>query len=116
MHKLICIICPKGCHLQVDENNKVTGNSCKRGEIYAINELTSPTRRVTSTIVINNGEINRLPVVTSKPVPKNMIFEVMKEINHTSISAPVKTGDVVIKNILNLGVDIKATRTIKINE
>ena len=33
MKALICIICPKGCRLQVDEKNRfaVTGNSCPRG-------------------------------------------------------------------------------------
>ena len=30
--ELICISCPKGCHLKVDEEaNKVTGNGCPRG-------------------------------------------------------------------------------------
>ena len=102
MHNLICIICPKGCHLQVDENNKVTGNSCKRGETYAINELTLPTRMVTSTIKVNNGESKR--------------FEVMKESNKANVKAPIKVDDILIKNVLNLGVDIKATRTINEKE
>ena len=33
MKELICIVCPRGCRLTVDENNDyaVTGNSCKRG-------------------------------------------------------------------------------------
>ena len=36
MRELICITCPKGCHLKVDEENdyKVTGNGCPRGAIY----------------------------------------------------------------------------------
>ena len=116
MHNLICIICPKGCHLQVDENNKVTGNSCKRGETYAINELTLPTRMVTSTIKVSNGELKRVPVVTTKPVPKSKIFEVMNEINKADAKAPIKVDDILIKNVLNLGVDIKATRTINEKE
>ncbi|MEG0664100.1 MAG: molybdopterin oxidoreductase, partial [Clostridia bacterium] len=30
MKKLICIVCPKGCHLNIDEKNdyKITGNNC----------------------------------------------------------------------------------------
>ena len=31
MNKLICIVCPRGCHLEVDENFNVTGNFCQRG-------------------------------------------------------------------------------------
>lgn len=113
MRKMICIICPKGCHLEIDENQKVSGNSCKRGEVYAINELTNPTRTVTSTIRVINGKISRVPVVTTKPVPKNKIFEVMNEINQKVVYAPVKVGDIIIKNILDLDIDIKATRDIE---
>ena len=38
MRELICITCPKGCHLKVDEENdyKVTGNGCPRGKSVRI--------------------------------------------------------------------------------
>ena len=41
MKELICIVCPKGCHLKVDEENgcAVTGNGCPRGAEYGKNEL-----------------------------------------------------------------------------
>ena len=44
MKELICIVCPKGCHLSVDENDnyKVTGNSCPRGEEYGAAEKFFP--------------------------------------------------------------------------
>ena len=52
MKELICIVCPQGCHLKVDEENgcAVTGNSCPRGAEYGKAELTHPTRVVTSTV------------------------------------------------------------------
>ena len=36
MRELICITCPKGCHLKVDEENdyKVTGNGCPRCNLW----------------------------------------------------------------------------------
>ena len=80
MNKLICIICPRGCHLEVDENFNVTGNFCKRGEIYAKKELTSPERTITSTIKVLNGDLSRVSVSTSKPIPKELIHAVMNEI------------------------------------
>ena len=51
MKELICIVCPKGCHLRVDEadNYRVEGNGCARGEVYGREELTNPTRTITST-------------------------------------------------------------------
>ena len=46
MKELICIVCPKGCHLKVDEENgcAVTGNGCPRGAEYGKNELLHPAR------------------------------------------------------------------------
>lgn len=113
MKNLICIICPRGCHLQVDDNNNVTGNSCNRGKVYAIQELTSPTRIVTSTIKVLGGNLKRVSVKTNKPIPKDKIFEVMKEIDKTKLSAPVAIGEVLISNVLGLNSDVVATREIK---
>ena len=41
MTNLICIMCPKGCHLKVDEKHDyaVTGNNCPKGAEYGHNEL-----------------------------------------------------------------------------
>jgi CxxC motif-containing protein len=113
MREIICIVCPRGCRLKIDDELKVTGNYCKRGETYGRNEITNPVRMVTSTVRIESMIIERLPVVTEKPIPKEKIFEVMSAINKVTIKAPIKIRDVVIKNVLNLGVDIIATRTIE---
>ena len=32
--ELVCIVCPKGCRMTV-ENGVVTGNTCKKGEAFA---------------------------------------------------------------------------------
>ena len=112
MTNLICIVCPRGCHLSVDDDLNVTGNGCKRGVEYAKRELTHPTRMVTSTVKIEGSIEVRLPVVTKDPIPKEKIFDVMKEINKTTVKCPVNIHDVVIENVLGLGVDIIATKSI----
>lgn len=113
MTKLICITCPRGCHLEVDDNMNVTGNFCPRGAKYAIDELTNPKRMVTSTVKVEDGELKRLPVMTSSPIPKDKIFDVMEEIKKVSVKAPLELGSVIIENILGLGVNIVSTRTLK---
>lgn len=113
MTELICIVCPRGCHLCVDENLNVTGNSCKRGETYGKNEITNPTRVLTSTVKIEGSALVRLPVKTSVPVPKGRIFDVMAEINKVCVHAPVAMNAVILPNVLGLGADILATREIK---
>ena len=112
MKELICITCPKGCHLKVDEEHeyKVTGNGCPRGAIYGKKECTHPTRIVTSTVKIEGAEIKRLSVKTNRDIPKEKIFDVMKELNHIVVCAPVHRGDVIVSNICDTGVDLVATK------
>ena len=113
MTNLICICCPKGCHLCVDEENKaVSGNSCPRGKEYGLNEVINPTRILTSTVKITGGALNRLPVKTNKPIPKGMIFEVMNELIKCEVSSPINRGDIIIKNVLGTGSDIIACRSL----
>ncbi len=109
---MICIVCPVGCHVSIDDNHTVTGNRCKRGETYAIKEVTNPTRMITSTVKIKSNLTTRLSVKTSEPIAKTLIFEVMDALNSVEMQAPVSTDDVVIKNVLDTGIDILATRTI----
>lgn len=113
MKELICINCPRGCRLSVDDNLKVTGNFCPRGAQYAINELTHPVRVLTSTVKTNSNEIPRCPVKTDKPIPKEMLFKAMEEINKTIISLPIKQGDIVIKGICGTDINIISTKTIE---
>lgn len=112
MKELICITCPRGCHLKVDENMNVSGNFCPRGAIYAKAELTHPVRTLTSTVVISSIEENRLPVKSDNPLPKELINKVMNEINKIKVKAPIKIGDIIIKNVCNCGVNIIATKNI----
>lgn len=110
--KLTCIVCPIGCTLKVNLDNdySVSGNKCERGTAYGKQELTNPQRMVTSTIVIEGGIHNRLPVKTSDTIPKKLIFDFMREINKIKVKSPVKMGDIILHNILNTGLDIIASR------
>ncbi|MEG1256110.1 DUF1667 domain-containing protein [Clostridium sp.] len=112
--ELICISCPMGCHLKVNvETKEVTGNTCKRGEVYGINEVTNPMRVVTTTVKVKNGELPVIPVKTKVAIGKALNFKVMEVLNSIEVEAPVKVGDVIVENILGTGVDVVATRNIK---
>lgn len=112
MKKLICIMCPRGCNLIVDDELDVTGNLCPVGKKYAINEMTNPCRILTSTVKIKSQLIRRLPVITTNVIPKNKMKEVIKELDKVFVQAPIKVRDVIINNILGLGVDIVSSRSI----
>ena len=114
--EMICITCPKGCTLKVERQEDkllVTGNSCPRGVVYAENEVFHPMRMITSTVKINGASIARCPVMSSVPIPKEKMFDVMKVIENTTIEAPVFCNQVLIHNICDLDCDLVATRTLK---
>ena len=112
MKELVCIVCPRGCRLTVDEENgyTVTGNSCPRGAEYGRTELQHPTRVLTTTVRVEGGVHRRLPVKTSRAIPKGLLMAAMQEAAGVSVAAPVKAGQVVLPDLLGSGADLIATR------
>ncbi|WP_105617595.1 DUF1667 domain-containing protein [Vallitalea okinawensis] len=114
VREMVCIVCPVGCHMKVTSNEgqvtKVEGNSCKRGIGYAEAECTHPTRTLTTTMRIKNGEVPMISVKTDEPVPKSLLMACMEAINKAKIQAPIHVGDKIIENILDTGSNIVATR------
>lgn len=111
VREMTCIICPRGCTLTVEYQEKevlsVKGNACKRGTDYAVAECTCPTRTLTTTVMTQSGEV--VAVKTNKPVPKELMFECMQEINACRAPIDVCQGDVVIQNLLGTGADVVVT-------
>lgn len=111
-----CIVCPKSCRVVLRADNggiAVHGNGCERGAQYARSEYEDPQRMITTTVRIDKGDLRVLPVISTGEVPKSRMKECMAAIYGTVALAPVRQGDVVIRDILGLGVDIVAARDIK---
>ena len=114
---LTCIGCPMGCGLSVELNNNkivsITGNNCKIWENYAEKELFNPTRIVTSTVCVNGGVSPRVSIKTEHDIPKGKIFECVDVLKNIKVNAPIKIGDIIIKDIAKTGVNIVATKNIE---
>ena len=84
--EITCIVCPIGCKIfvRMDGTNieKIDGYKCKRGIAYARSEVLDPRRVLTSSVLVSNGEWPLVSVKTSKPIPKNKIFDVLKIKQH----------------------------------
>ena len=93
--------------------SKVSGNKCPKGEAYAISEVQDPRRVLTSTVLCEGLELKYLPVRTDKPVPKARLMELMQEIKTIRLKIPLKAGDIVKANLLDLGANLIATRSIQ---
>jgi CxxC motif-containing protein len=118
IREMTCIVCPVGCRLKaqtVDGKLSIQGNTCVRGEKYALEELTNPTRTVTTSVTVKGGHTGLLSVKSRIPVPKGSITAVLKELRTVTAAAPVKAGDVVLSNAAGSGVDIVATRSVRLS-
>ena len=115
--EIICTVCPRGCRIQVEgEGEKiinVEGYGCKRGLEYASAEFAHPVRILTTTVKLAGVQNDLLPVRSSKPVPKEKLFECMEVIRAACVKAPVARYDVIIPNICGCGADIVATKSVE---
>lgn len=114
MKELICINCPVGCRLSVEECNgelKVGGQGCARGTEYAKNEITDPRRMVTCLVRVKGADMP-LSVKTEKAVPKHLIEECIKEIKSLELAAPIKIGSVILEDIAGTGINAIATKSV----
>jgi CxxC motif-containing protein len=115
MKEMICIVCPMGCRLTVTKSNGsyiISGNECRRGQKYALEEMIAPKRVLTSIVKLREGHSRMLPVKSSDLVPKEMIFDFLSVLKDVEVEAPIKGGQVVVQNVLNSGIDFIATKSI----
>lgn len=114
--QITCINCPVGCRMTVTVEDgqvtSVTGNTCKRGLLYAQQECVAPQRMVTAVIAVADRK-TPVSVKTRTPIPKVKIFGCMKQLAATQVKAPVHMGDVVCANVCDTGVDVIATKTVE---
>ena len=111
---IICVECPQGCLLRartgVSGALSVAGAKCPRGAKYARREIENPVRVFTSCVICNGLELKMLPVRTAGPIARSKIFAAMEEVKKIKVTAPLKTGDAVVKNFLGSKVDLTASR------
>lgn len=114
--EITCIVCPIGCKITLRKkgtsSDVITGNKCKKGKEYARNEVFDPRRILTSSIRVEGGEWPLVSVKSTNPVPKEKIFTVLKKLHKTTIKAPVKSQQLILKNVANTGIDIITTKTV----
>ena len=112
-----CIVCPNGCEIETEYEGaqvlSVSGNLCPKGKTYVTQELADPRRTIATSVRVRGGELPLVSVRLNRAIPKDRIFDVMREINRQELAAPVRIGDVVIQNILGLDSDVIVTKNIE---
>jgi len=106
-----------GCEATVSMEGKkivkVEGLACSRGEEYVVREIDAPMRDFFSTVIIEGGVVPVCPVRSTKPIPRNRIMDCSRDLARLKIAAPVRMGDMIVHNVLGLGVDLVATRNVE---
>lgn len=129
---ITCVVCPVGCEITIRRRPSaraaaseggvaqggpdvfvLEGFGCKRGKVYAEEELTSPRRTLTTTVRVAGGTLSLVPVRTQGSIPKALMRACMDELSRVELAAPVRAGQVVIRDILGTGVDVVATRGVE---
>ncbi len=111
--EMICIICPRGCSMCAeitDDTVKVTGNTCPKGEEYAVNECLHPVRTVTATVRVENRDNTMASVKTQAPVPKENMMDVIKALRAIRVRAPLAIGEIILDNVF--GTSIIVTKAV----
>lgn len=107
----ICVVCPKGCVLKGEfskENWMISGEGCKRGLQYGLQEMIQPLRTLTTTVKVKGNNKVLLPVKSLEPIPMSAISDTMKACRRIRLEGPVSPGDVVLSNVAGTGIDIVA--------
>ena len=90
----------------------MVGAMCKRGDAYVNQEVVDPKRNIATSVKVIGGDIPLVSVRITDVIPKKEIFNVMDEIKKIEAVAPVKIGQILIEDVLNLGVDVIATKDV----
>ncbi len=116
-----CIVCPNGCEIRTEikagEDGKyeicsIDGALCSRGEVYVKQELTDPRRSIATSVLVKGGVLPLASVRLTNPIPKDRILHAVAEVKKYSLTAPVASGTVVIKNILGYDSDVIVTKEV----
>ena len=114
---ITCIQCPNSCEIAPDG----TGAKCEKGIDYVREELTHPSRVLTTSVIVWSDIIS---VRTSKPIPREHIPEAMDRIRSLRFGPDcaasfrgeplpprpmIRAGDVLVKDFID-GADLIATR------
>lgn len=107
-----CIECPRGCRLTVTidgDGVSVAGNACPKGAAWGAKEAVLPMRTLTTTVAVRGSSRRRLPARSSGEIPLSRILDAMAAIDPVVVAPPLRCGDVILPDLLGLGVDLIAT-------
>lgn len=112
MNKLYCIECPTGCLLTIIGSGDmmvIEGNKCHNGISFAKQELSNPTRTLTTTVRTKFPDVPVISVRTDVEIPKHDMMRAMAEINAVIVDQELAVGDTVLEDVAGTGARVIIT-------
>lgn len=112
---IVCNKCEEYCILEIKNDDvffEYFGNECKNNVDVKEIEIVSDKDILTSLVRIKGAEVKVVSVKSSKPIDKSLFMKCSRALSRINVGAPIRIGDIVCKNLLNLGVDIICTKNI----
>ncbi len=111
-----CVVCPVSCPVEVEYHEHeivaIDRNQCKLALDYVRSELFDPRRTLTTSVEVEGGEMPLVSVKTDRPIPKDLVGRAAGAVAGVRVKAPVKIGDVIIKDLFGTGAALVATRDV----
>ena len=114
-NQVVCNKCEEYCVIDIkteDEVVEIIGNKCNEGIEFSEDYLKNSMDVLTTLVRIKGGQVKVVSVKSDKPIEKKLFLKCSRALSRINAGAPIKIGDVVCKNILNLGVDIICTKNV----
>lgn len=115
--ELVCTLCPVHCNMSIeyskwgDQIKNVYGSRCSRGYEYIKNYKFDQQCMLPTSVRLRGNRSERLPVNSDGLLPKTIVTDAMSIIKTLEVELPVKSGEIIVENILNTGVNIVATKS-----
>ena len=71
---------------------------------------------MTSTVRVTGGTLAMVSCKTRSDIPKGKIFDVVRALKDVEVPAPITIGQVLAENVAGTGVDIIATKGVKLEQ
>lgn len=110
--QVVCVCCPRGCTVSVDRSGSVSGNGCRNGAAYAMDQFRGPGRRFNGEVRIRRAAVERCQVKTDRPVPPDRLEEIEAVLSTMELESPVYVSQVLLRDLCGTGANLVSCSSI----
>lgn len=117
--EFVCVVCPNGCAIDAEFVRgeaprliSAVGARCARGDKWVKQEIEEPMRTIATSVLVRGGDWPCASVRTQSPIPLEKVPGVMDALRGVVIDAPLRIGQIVVKNPAGTETNVIVTRNV----